>query len=305
MTDCKWSRERLALLLYGELNFDDEERVESHLDVCAECRAALVREKALHQAFEAAEIAPSASLLLDCRRELLERIGEEPAPKRAGWWDRLVDALVPRSSGFLRPAGALTLIAMGFFGARLMPYANLAGVNAAALTPQSRVRYVEPEANGRVQIIVDETRQRIISGALDDAPIRRMLLAAARDPDPGLRAETVGILNARAQVADIRGALIFAVEHDENAGVREKALSGLTPYASEPEVRNALTAVLLGDSNPGLRTEAIDLLTRGTSVDRQVIGTLQELMLRGEQLGYVRQRCLRVLQAVNASSETY
>lgn len=84
-----------------------------------------------------------------------------------------------------------------------------------------------------------------------------------------------------------------------------KALDGLKPYAQEPEVRAALTQVLLKDSNPGLRTQAIDLLTKGSSVDRQVIGTLQELMLRGEQQGYVRERCRRVLEAMNASLETY
>ena len=35
---CAAAREQLALLLYGELSFDEEERVESHLDACAECR---------------------------------------------------------------------------------------------------------------------------------------------------------------------------------------------------------------------------------------------------------------------------
>ena len=34
------------MLLYGELYFDEEERVESHLDACGECRTALEREKA-------------------------------------------------------------------------------------------------------------------------------------------------------------------------------------------------------------------------------------------------------------------
>ena len=36
-----------------------------------------------------------------------------------------------------------------------------------------------------------------------------------------------------------------------------------------------------------------------------MIGTLQELMERGEQLSYVRERCRRVLESVNASTETY
>ena len=38
---CTEARDQFALMLYGELSFDEEERVESHLDTCSECRAAL------------------------------------------------------------------------------------------------------------------------------------------------------------------------------------------------------------------------------------------------------------------------
>lgn len=302
MTECNWAREKFALLLYGELSFDDEEKVESHLDQCAGCRDALQREKALHAALETVDIEPSPSLLHQCRDDLRARLTESAPPRRAPWWERILP-----ESGFLRPVGALTLVAIGFLAARILPQTNLNGVfNTASIAGDERVRYVEPAGDGRVQLVVDVTRQRVISGKLDDPPIRGLLLTAAKDPsDPGLRAETLGILNAQAESADIRGALIYAVEHDQNAGVREKAISGLTPYATtDPQVRNALTFVLLSDSNPGLRTKAIDLLTHG-NVDREVVGTLQELMVRGERLGYVRERCLRVLRAVNASAETY
>ncbi len=53
---CAAAREQFALLLYGELAFDEEERVESHLDVCGECRTALEREKAMHAALDSIEI---------------------------------------------------------------------------------------------------------------------------------------------------------------------------------------------------------------------------------------------------------
>ncbi len=177
-----------------------------------------------------------------------------------------------------------------------------------------RVRSVEPGPNGGIQIVLDETRQRTISGGLDDQNIRVLLLSAAKDPsDPGLRYETVGILNDRAQAAEVRDTLIYALEHDENAGVRLKAMDGLRPFVQHPEVRKALAGVLLSDGNPGMRTQAIDLLTQGVgegtgntagTLDRDVIGTLQELMNR-ENNAYVRQRGQRVLQLVNASQETY
>ena len=84
-------------------------------------------------------------------------------------------------------------------------------------------------------------------------------------------------------------------------------MEGLKGFASQPEVRTALTKVLLSDSNPGLRTQAIDLLVNANTpaLDREMVGTLQELMERGEQLSYVRERCRRVLESMNASVETY
>jgi hypothetical protein len=234
---------------------------------------------------------------------------EPPQPQRSRWWDRLIDGLTLRpSAGLWRPVGAAALVAIGFFGARL----NIAGGGAyqsmGLAEPQTaRVRYVEPAGDGRVQLVLDETRQRVISGSLDDQQIQVLLLGAARDAmDPGLRAESVELLNQRAQSAEVRGVLIDTLRHDQNAGVRWKALEGLKPFARQPEVRGALSQVLLSDGNPGLRTQAIDLLTGSeANVDREIIGTLQELMQRGESQDYVRERCLRTLQAMKASAEIY
>jgi len=299
------------MLLYGELSFDEEESVDAHLESCAECRTALERERALHAAFDQAEIEPPASVLWESRQNLQRQIAAEHVPThgfigRTGWWDRLLDAR------WLQSAGALALLSIGFFGARLLPNLGLGATGMSMVDPgEQRVRSVEPGPNGGIQIVLDETHQRVVSGGLDDQNIRVLLLSAAKDPsDPGLRYETVGILNDRAQAAEVRDTLIYALEHDENAGVRLKAMDGLKPFVRQPEVRKALSGVLLSDGNPGMRTQAIDLLTQGvgdsanSGLDRDIIGTLQELMNR-ENNAYVRQRGERVLQLVNASQETY
>ncbi len=315
MNTCEKVRTQLGLLLYGELSFDEEGAVDEHLEGCAECRAALERERQIHAAFDQLEVEPPASVLWESRQNLQRQIAAEHAPsqpslKGVGWWDRFLDAR------WLQSAGALALLSIGFFGARFAPDLGLGitGMSLAAPDAQ-RVRSVEPSANGGIQIVLDETRQRVVSGGLDDQNIRVLLLSAAKDPsDPGLRYETVGILNDRAQTAEVRDTLIYALEHDENAGVRLKAMDGLKPFVQQPEVRKALTGVLLSDGNPGMRTQAIDLLTQGVGeptgnpagigLDRDIIGTLQELMNR-ENNAYVRQRGERVLQLVNASQETY
>jgi Putative zinc-finger/HEAT repeats len=318
-TNCAEVKDFFPLYLYGELSFDEEERVESHLDSCVDCRKALERQREVQAAFDNLAIEPAPSLLRSCREDLHYRLVEEEtsghSPAKRGWWDQFTDALTGRSgSGWLKPAGALTLVALGFGIARL-PIASMGGgpTQAGMMEPSSRVRYVEPESEGRVHIVLDETRQRIVSGGLDDQKIRVLLLAAAKDPsDPGLRAETVEILNTSAQSSsDVRDALIWELLHDENSGVRLKVMQGLTPLAQQPDVRAAMLRVLLTDKNPGMRTQAIDLLTKSLaqenpaqSYDRQVIGAMQELMQR-ESNAYVRQRCKTALESVKASTETY
>ena len=63
MSTCEKVREQLSMLLYGELSFDEEGAVDTHLESCAECRAALERERDLHAAFDQVEIEPSASVV--------------------------------------------------------------------------------------------------------------------------------------------------------------------------------------------------------------------------------------------------
>jgi hypothetical protein len=324
VSNCGEVKDFFALYLYGELSFDEEERVESHLDSCADCQKALERQREVQMALDNLAIEPAPSLLRSCREDLHYRLVEEEAsghsPARHGWWEHFTDALTGRSGsgrwGFswMKPAGALTLVAVGFMGARLLPQGAFGtGMQMGVMEPSaSRVRYVEPASDGRVQIVLDETRQRIVSGGLDDQKIRVLLLSAAKDPaDPGLRAETVEILNSSVQSSEVRDALIWELLHDENSGVRLKVMQGLTPLAQQPDVRAALTRVLLTDTNPGMRTQAIDLLTKGLAqenpaqtYDRQVVGAMQELMQR-ESNDYVRQRCKRALESVKASTETY
>jgi hypothetical protein len=321
--NCADVKDFFALDLYGELSFDEEERVESHLDACTDCRKALERQREVQMALDNIGIEPAPSLLRSCREDLHYRlVEEENAPAKHGWWDQFTDALTGRSGsgsglGWMKPAGALTLVALGFGVAQLVPpgvFGNGGTFSQAGMIePSSRVRYVEPASDGRVQIVLDETRQRVVSGALNDQKIRVLLLSAAKDPsDPGLRAETVEILNPSAQSSDVRDALIWEMLHDQNSGVRLKVIQGLTPLAQQPDVRAALTRVLLTDTNPGMRTQAIDLLTKGLaqdenpaqSYDRQVIGAMQELMQR-ESNAYVRQRCKTALESVKASTEAY
>lgn len=292
--NCATVREQLSLYLYGELPAADEADLERHLEACADCRLRLEEEKLLHRALDLAAPAPPPELLAECRREL------PAALVRAGWRVRLralaslpgrLAALVPR------PARAVALIALGFLGARFTggPPITLSPAEGATL----RVRSAETGPSGEIRLVVEETRPRIVQGAPGDDAIRRLLLAAVRDPvDPGLRAGAIEILRRAPRSPEVRDALLEVVQHDPNPGVRLQALEGLKPYAGDPESRRALSQVLLADGNPGVRTRAVDLLA--SSRDPDVVEALQELLAR-ENDAYVRTRSQRALQAMNAS----
>ncbi len=306
--NCKNVQGQFALLLYGELNFNEEEQVESHLEGCADCRAALERQRALHQALDGVAVAPSPALLTRCREDLTQLLGEQkPASGRTAWWRQMTGRW---NVQFLRPMTAMALLVIGFFAAKVTPGLNLpGGVASMGLADfgGAQVRNVATEPDGRLRIVFNETRERTISGSREDRQIRELLMAAAKEgADPGLRAQTVTILMGDVDDSDVRQALAFAMANDENTNVRLKAMEGLQRYTNDPVVQNALAHVLLNDPNSGIRTRAIDALDEreGQELNRQMVGALQELMSREDDQD-VRERARRMLISIKASDGTY
>ncbi len=287
-----------SLFLYGELSVEEEQFFQDHLDGCPGCRKEFEVEKRLHAALDQREIEPPPDLLVRARRDLAARI--EPVRNR-GWLARVLDL---RIASLARPAGAVALVALGFFAARWTA-PSVAGPRAIGSDPASavRVRYVQPEASGRVQLVLEETHQRMLTGSPDDAQIRPLLLAAARESaDPGLRAESIDVLRTKGSGSQMKPVFLYALQHDPNPGVRLIALDGLKPLAADNEVRDVLARVLLSDDNPGVRTQAIDLLVQHK--EDSTIPVLQELVQK-ENNSYVRLRCQRALEDMKASVGTF
>jgi hypothetical protein len=312
---CEEAKTNLSLFLYGELSFDEEELLEVHFDGCDSCREELAREKVMFAALDGAELLPRPQALSESRAELRRRLAVAEQPLHANsapgssFWDKIRQGFTINfhfAPGLAQVAGAAIMLVLGFLTARVAPNSLLGKFGQASVfdPSSSRVRYVEPVSPGRVKIVLDETRQRVLSGSMDDEAIQRLLLTAAKDPsDAGLRVESVDLLKNNSQSAEIRKALIYSLQHDPNAGVRLKALDGLKQFAEEPDTKQALTQVLLKDDNPGVRTQVIDLLVQQRHTDAMV-GVLQELMEK-EDNNYIRMRCQKVLQEMNASAEMY
>jgi len=310
---CDAVTKAIPLYYYGELAPEVEEAVEQHLDQCAGCREELERQKAVAAALDRHQAALPAGLLAECRHELARAVyrEERPAVRRAASdpWSLFREAFLSMwrpGIRFGQPVGAMALVALGFFAARfsgVWPGGLQLGSVVPADTMVSSIRSVRPDDGGRVQISLDETRRRVVSGRLDDQNIQRLLLAATREQDnPGVRVESVELLKDRCASAAVRGALLEAVSHDPNPGVRLKALEGLQSFASDPEVRKALAQVLLKDQNSGVRIQVIDLLIKHQ--DDATVSVLQTLIGK-EDNSYVRMRCQNALREMNASVGTF
>lgn len=291
---CDFVKANVELYVFGELSFDDEERLETHTASCSACGELLEEHRAMLRLMNEAEVDVPANLLAECRHGFRAtlRAGQEV---RSSWLDRLRERL-PAWPMLLKPAFGCALLALSFYAGQQMEERK--SISTVGLQT-ARFRTIQGTGNGMVQIVLEEPRQRTIEGGLNEIGIEQALLAAARQsPDPVMRLESVDLLRNRCNRDDVRRTMLQALEQDESPVVRLRALEALRPHSNDPQVRMALSRVLLKDTSPNVRVQAIDLL-----VDRppaEIVGTLQEVIRRDEN-DYVRQRCLRVLSQMRAS----
>jgi hypothetical protein len=299
---CHEVKEQFPFYSYAEVSSEVEERIESHLAECANCRQDFAKHRSFMEALDQREDVTEAALLTACRVDLRRRLAAEASGTTGGWLERLRNVSTFHIP--LRiPVGAMALVALGFLGARYTPE-RFGGIRAGLTQPMfSNVQSIEPGDSGTVQIAVDEVQRRVVTGSLTDPRIRQLLLDGVREEsNPGVRVESIGVLKDSADSEEIRRALIDAVSHDPNAGVRLKALEGLKQYAGDAAVRKTLANVLLKDDDAGVRVQAIDLLT--AHHDDSIVGVLQDVVQK-EDDGYIRTRARDLLQAMKASVGTY
>ncbi len=312
--NCQQVQGNLSLYLYGELDFAREEELDQHLSGCAFCQQALTREKTWHTALKSENSDVPLDLLAQCRQGLRESITREPKNQPlARSWFRWVNPLhFSPTRWSSQIAMASFLVFLGFGVARWMDRHDLSkglvsGITEAGLfnPATARVRDIEPVAQGRIRVVFDQ--QGEMTGSVNDAIVRQMLLAATRDQDPGLRVSSMQMLTNETG-DDVREALLNSVLHDPNAAVRMQALEGLRRYPVDTGTLSALRFVLQHDENAGVRSEAIDVLApldRRLQMTPALVGTLQDLMNSAQDDDYIRARCFTVLQEVKGGLPLY
>jgi hypothetical protein len=311
--NCESILKLLPLYYYGELTPDEEERVEEHTHLCPTCARELAQQRTLAAALDRRTMAAEPMLLEDCRSDLMAAIlGGAPRIAKAAKspWRLFFDAMAASLSGstlarLRQPVGALALIAIGFFAARVFQAPTPAvtgGLLSSVTSPTdevySTVRSVQPDNAGGVAISLDETRRKVVTGHMNDPNVQRLLLAAAHEDNPAVRVESVDLLRSQSGSTEVRDALLNVLSQDSNPGVRLKALEGLKPLAADSEVRKTLRRVLLADDNVAVRTLVIDLLVANR--DDNMVGMMQGL-LQTENNNSVRLKMEKALRDLNAS----
>lgn len=315
--NCQQAQLSLSLYLYGELEFAQEEELERHLDECALCELALVREKAWHTSLNAERKDVPFDLLAAARQTLrnsihLPRSSVKGRSFVTHWIDRF--GFTPSGWSF-RLAAASFLVFIGFSLGQFVNRVGGSTMGAGGISEMgllnpdtAHIRDIEPGSDGRVRIIFDQVRQRQVVGQADSGEVRRLLLAATRDAaDPGVQVDSVNILKDQ-DGSDIRDALLDVAQHDGNAGVRLKALEALQRFSGDAATRQGVMAILEHDGNPGVRSQAINLLvpvTEKAEFSPELVNTLQQVMRSQQDDDYLNMRCMQILQEMGAPINVY
>ena len=318
---CHEVQVNLSLYLYAELNFAGEEALERHLSGCPMCRLALAREKRWHTSLNASSQDVPAQLLTECRRDLLHtvRSGKPAAAsslERSSRYHLFFDWLSNWGFSATQWSGRLALASFFVFAGfvlsrwtdQFLPGSAIpAGRMAVLSAPESRIRNIQPDGDGRIRIVFDRLQQQEVVGSVSDADIRQLLMAATRNStDPGLRIDSVELLKQQ-DGDDIRDALLSAVRHDPNAAVRLKALDSLAGFSADTATRQTLLFLLDHDADPRIRSRAIDILlppNARVEVGPDLVRALQGISSADAEDDYVRARCLQILRAVGAPGFT-
>jgi hypothetical protein len=320
--NCHEARGSLSLYLYGELDFAQEEELESHLGECAFCQLSLAREKSWHGDLSAQCRDVPLQLLSECRRDLHKELAGERktwSPVEA-WrrWQPTAGFSLNRWS--LQLALASLLVFAGFAGGRWginllggrlgrgelsLGAVQTAGINGMVDPSAVRIRDIQPGERGRVRIFVDYEGE--IAGSANDENVRKYLLAGTKESDPSIRVYSLESLDGQ-NGNDVRDALLFTVRHDSNAAVRLRALDGLRRFASDRATLDGLRFVLEHDNSAAVRSEAVDILTPAdgrAALTPQMTEMLRDVMRSAPDDDYVHARCGQLLRAANIPSNLY
>jgi hypothetical protein len=229
----------------------------------------------------------------------------EATEQNRAWYHRL--AFDP--TAWLRqlrfsPALAAVILIVGFGSGLGTMYSALGGRTTQIVRPPEAsiagITSINHQPNSdQVQIHFDRILPDSVEGSVQDPKIQELLRFAAKNNNnnPGVRLDSVDLLNSKPDDPRAREALTYALRYDSNPGVRLKALDGLGSYVKQDiRVRNAVLEALLNDSNLAVRSGALTAL-EPVRADSSVRMALQQLA-KEDPSAYIRTESQRELTSM-------
>lgn len=295
----------LPLRAAGKLSAGEEAMLERHLRSCAQCRRELDEIMHLQEIMASVSGARAGDPALEGARSqaaLTFRQAKHLQDREYRRRFRRERVLPP---GVAYAGAGLAILAVGFFGGRLMGLRSAGGDQPAAQAGQIRVMQVSTPhgAPDSVMITYEQVRTVRLRGTLDDPQVTHVLARALiNGENAGVRLRALDAVSAadvRGHEREVKAALLLALTTDANDGVRRQALTALVRMPPDGQVRDALLQVLLHDSNPGLRIAAINALDTLRVApwlsDEGTRSSLQRLVVNDENT-YVRAKARSLLE---------
>jgi hypothetical protein len=314
-------KDQLQLMLYDELDAQDRQDLEEHLEGCTECQAELEELKKFHSVL-AQHIPAFATdeLLQEARHELRGALRTERTKQSI--WEKLAD----RARNLVMPQykiafGAVATLAVGVFVGYLVfapsatereiqqPASPAAKEASQPLNENPRitnVRFVSSDpTTGDVEFSFDAVKPVHMKGSVNDPDVQKVLAyALLNEQNPGVRLRSVDVigsehLKSSSSEVEIKRTLIAALNSDENPGVRKKALEVLEKLPFDDEIKRVFLSVLEHDNSSGLRIAAINALENAWGeklpIDPEVLNVFKQKM-KSDDNNYIRLRARAVVE---------
>jgi len=315
----------IHLSLYSELDADEQEILQAHIESCKECRLELEQQKHFLTMFaDNTKLKVSDELLKEARAQLRGALSLERAKSFSNFYlkDKILSFLVsPPKLAF----GAAALLLIGFIlGGLFISKEKIIIQDSdkifldASFSPNdtriSNLQFIDSDpADGKIEFSIDAVKRVNLSGNPGDPEIQNILTyAMLNDQNPGSRLNSINVMDSYLPTKqegddlsldkEVKDALITVVMTDQNAGVRMEALKLISKFNYDESLKQVYLYVLLKDSSSALRIASLNALIDAAKKGYQLKENDVELVMKQakqDNNNYIRIKSKTLLEEYN------
>jgi hypothetical protein len=309
----------LKLILYDELNSNEQNILEAHLKCCEECRNELDQQRnmlSLISSKNTSEV--DDNFLFEARSQLRGAIRNER--RHAGYFESLIRYILDFITvPFRTVLSGAVILSIGFAAGYLFFGNSGVKPNEVLQNPDNGFSLIQNDVaisnltfidsnpfDGEVEFTFVAVKPMTLKGSVDDPKIHSILTyAMLNEQNPGARLNSINAMDSGNLIAldkDVKNALITVLLTDKNQGVKREALKLMKKFPYDEDIKQALIYILTNDTSSGLRIEAINALVEnvraGQILNKKDLDLFKQ-KLQTDDNSYIRFRTKTILQEFN------